>query len=265
MSRFRYTKEMIQFIAEQYAAKGIADVAIAFNAKFNAELTVSQVKSVIKNHKITCGRTTGEIKKGVLIAFTNEQAQFIREQYKVMTLQSLTKLFNETFSTEKTFLQIRSFTRNHGVNSGRTGHFEKNATPWNAGVKGWDAGGRSAETRFKPGGKSLNIRPVGSTRICSKDGYVIVKTEHPNKWRHMHVVVWEKHHGKVPAGHKLWFKDNNRTNYAIDNLMLITKAQGAVINKNGLGQVPAQYKDSAVTLANIVMKRADLVRSGVTA
>lgn len=265
MKRFKYTTEMIKFIASEYATKGIADVVVAFNSKFGSELRFSQVKAAIKNNKITCGRTTGEIKKGVLIAFTQEQAQFIRDQYKLVSLPALTQLFNEKFNSEKTINQLRAFTKNHSIKSGRTGCFEKAATPWNAGMKGWTAGGRSAETRFKPGRKSENLKPVGSTRICSKDGYIMVKTDNPNTWRPMQLVVWEKHKGKVPAGCRLWFKDNNRTNCTIDNLMLITKAQSAVINKNGLGQVPADYKESAVTLANILMKRADLFKSGSTA
>lgn len=265
MIRSKYTPEMILFITEQYATKGIADVVVAFNEKFNSKLTISQAKSAIKNHKITCGRTTGEIRKGVFIAYTNEQAMFIREQYKLITLPALTQLFNETFGTEKTPHQIRAFTRNHGIKSGRSGCFTKDSTPWNSGMKGWKAGGRSAESRFKPGRKSENIRPVGSTRIRSKDGYIMLKTAEPSTWRPMHVVAWENSHGKVPTGCRLWFKDNDRTNCDIDNLMLITKAQSAVINKNGLGQVPSELKASAVFVADIAMRRAQLIKAGVAA
>ncbi|MCU9611826.1 hypothetical protein OEK97_28380, partial [Escherichia coli] len=36
---------------------------------------------------------------------------------------------------------------------------------WNAGMKGFKAGGRSAETRFKPGSKPVTTLPLGSHRI----------------------------------------------------------------------------------------------------
>lgn len=260
MSRFTYTDEMIRFLAEQYKQHGIAEVTAAFNKTFNADKTCKQIKSTITNHGIKCGRTTGQINKGKLLAYTEQQAEFIRQKYKELGLSELTVQFNAAFGTEKTMQQIRAFTRNHGIKSGRTGRFEKGQKSWNDGKKGWTAGGRSAETRFKPGHQMNDIKPVGSTRICSKDGYVIVKVAMPSEWRLMHIVEWEKHHGPIPEGHRLWFRDNDRTNWHIDNLMLITRAQGAVLNKQGLGKVNAEHKSTAVIIADISMKRRELLK-----
>lgn len=265
MSRFTYSPAMISFIAKAYQKMGIPEVTQAFNAQFVTSLTEGQIRGAIKNNRITCGRKTGSILKGVLRSYTAEQAKFIKKQYQKLSIDELTIAFNSKFGTEKTVKQIRAFTRNHSIKSGRTGRFEKGAESWNAGKKGWTAGGRSAETRFKKGHQSNDLKPVGSTRICSKDGYVVVKVALPNKWRLMHIVEWEKHHGPVPKGHRLWFKDNDRTNWHIDNLMLITRAQGAVINKQGFGTVPAELKTAAVTLADISMKRRALTNPGAAA
>lgn len=262
MSRFIYTSEMLAFIAEQYKKTGLADVTAAFNAKFGTDKTTGQLKSTLKNHGITCGRTTGEIRKGVLLGYTQEQASFIRKHYQELALQPLTQAFNAEFGTQKTEQQIRSFTRNHGVKSGRTGKFEKGETPWNTGKKGWTPGGRSVETRFKKGHQRSDIKPVGATRICSKDGYVWVKVAMPNKWRQRHVVEWEKHNGPIPKGSRLWFIDNNRENWQVSNLMLITRAQGAVINKQRLGTVAGEHKAAVVAIADIAMKRRSLIEQG---
>lgn len=260
MSRIMYTPEMLEFISAQYKLKGLQEVTAAFNIKFGSDKTVKQIRATLKNHKITCGRKTGELNKGVLRLFTIQQATWIKQKYTELSLAELTAAFNAEFEADKTVQQIRSFTRNHNVKSGRTGRFDKGQQSWNAGKKGWCAGGRSVETRFKKG-QALNIMPLGSERICSKDGYLMIKVAMPNKWRMKHVVEWEKHNGPIPKGYRIWFKDNVRTNWAIENLMLITRAQGAVINKMGLGTVPAELKTAAVTMADISMKRRKLSTS----
>jgi hypothetical protein len=260
MSRFIYTAEMLEFIAAQYKLNGFPEVTAAFNKKFESHKTVPQIRAAIKNHKIICGRKTGELNKGVLRQFTTQQAEWIKQKYTELSLSALTAAFNAEFESNKTVQQIRSFTRNHSIKSGRSGRFDKGQQPWNTGMKGWCAGGRSAETRFKKG-QALNTMPLGSERVCSKDGYVMIKVAMPNKWRMKHVVEWEKHNGPIPKGYRIWFKDNVRTNWAIENLMLITRAQGAVINKMGLGTVPAELKTAAVTMADISMKRRKLSTS----
>ncbi|GEM_PF-4834418 len=49
--------------------------------------------------------------------------------------------------------------------------FKKGNTPWNCGMKGLPARGRSSETQFKKGQKPHTWLPVGSTRV-SADGYL---------------------------------------------------------------------------------------------
>ncbi|MCB5226238.1 HNH endonuclease [Alishewanella sp. 16-MA] len=260
MSRYVYTPAMLEFIETGFKKMGVTDLTKAFNGKFGLCKTPKQIKACISNHKFKCGRITGQIKKGVYKLFNAEQAKFIEDEYKNLTIPRLTLAFNANFKTNMTVNQIRGFTRNHCLKSGRTGQFKKGHSTWNAGMKGWEAGGRSIETRFKKGVESGSIKPIGSERICSKDGYIIIKIAMPNKWRAKHLVEWEKHNGPLPKGMRLWFKDNNRTNWHIDNLMLITRAQGAVINKLGFGDVPAELKPAAITLAEITMKRRQLTQ-----
>jgi hypothetical protein len=191
--------------------------------------------------------------KGRLILINQSQKEWITNEYKTTPINELTENFNLVHKASLTKSQIKSFISRHKIISGRSGKILKGTKPWNAGKKGWQAGGRSAETRFKKGHSGNEMRPVGATRICSKDGYVIIKTAMPNVWQSAHVVEWEKHSGKVPAGHALWFKDNDVTNWHIDNLILTTKGQKAIINKMKLGKVPAELKASALALAELTM------------
>lgn len=54
---------------------------------------------------------------------------------------------------------------------GNATQFPKGHTPWNLGMKGLPARGRSSETQFKKGQKPHTWLPVGSTRV-SADGYL---------------------------------------------------------------------------------------------
>jgi len=260
MSRFTYSPAMLDFLRVNYPKMGKPELTQAFNAEFGTSKTVSNIKTALSNHKIRCGRTTSEIKKGVITSLSAEQVAFIKQSYQQMTIAELTVAFNKKFNTNRTKEQIKGFTSRQKITCGRSGYFKKGHKPHNHGVKGWMPGGNAQKNQFKKGHLPVNHRPVGSERICSKDGYVMVKVAEPRTWRMKHIIEWEKHHGPVPKGHCLWFIDNDRTNWHIDNLMLVTRAQKAVINKLGMGTVPAEAKQAAVLLADLTMKRSQILR-----
>lgn len=117
------------------------------------------------------------------------------------------------------------------IAAGAKSQFKPGHRAWNTDMKGWTAGGRSAETRFKPGSKPHTWQPVG-TEVRTPDGYwkrkVRDDAEHSrHNWKLVHVLVWEEANGPVPAGHILVFKDKNKDNLALDNLELITRAENA--------------------------------------
>lgn len=115
----------------------------------------------------------------------------------------------------------------------RSGQFRPGLVPWNKG-KPYQAGGRSAETRFKPGQRGSNWRPVGSYRINS-EGYLDLKVSDtgypPRDWKGVHRIVWEQAHGPAPEGHVVVFKPGQRTNVlellTLDRLECISRAENA--------------------------------------
>ena len=108
------------------------------------------------------------------------------------------------------------------------GRFERGHATWNAGRKGWKAGGRAPQTQFKRGHMPHNHRPVGHERV-TKDGYLERKIAEPKTFRAVHVLVWEAAHGPVPAGHIAVFRPGMKTTKAdlvtLDRLELITRAE----------------------------------------
>ena len=49
-----------------------------------------------------------------------------------------------------------------------------------------------------------------------------------------HRYIWQQHHGEVPKGSMVVFKDGNRKNTDISNLLLITRGLNARLTKMGL-------------------------------
>lgn len=88
--------------------------------------------------------------------------------------------------------------------------------PFNKGLKGWQAGGRAAETQFKPGSSPHTTLPVGSYRIEGKTNTLqrkigTAKGNNSKRWRGVHELVWVAAHGPVPPGHIVVFKPGRRT------------------------------------------------------
>jgi hypothetical protein len=81
----------------------------------------------------------------------------------------------------------------------------------------------------KKGHKPGNHKPVGSERL-DKDGYLQRKTAEPNKWEHVHRVVWREHHGELPEGKFIRFLDGNKCNLDISNMVLVDRVSHALLN-----------------------------------
>ena len=137
-----------------------------------------------------------------------------------------------------------------GDNIGALHRFKIGHIPVNKGQKGWQAGGRSRETQFKKGHLPKNYALVSAERL-SKDGYrqrKITDTGYPPRdWKSLHVMLWEEHHGPVPAGHNVMFRDGDKVNITIENLALISRADN--MRRNTIHRYPHEVKQ-VIRLAN---------------
>ncbi|QLA49738.1 HNH endonuclease signature motif containing protein [Pseudomonas aeruginosa] len=135
---------------------------------------------------------------------------------------------------------------------GNATQFKKGHTPWNCGMKGLPARGRSSETQFKKGQKPHTWLPVGSTRV-SADGYLQRKISDtgypPRDWKSIHILLWEEHVGPIPTGHCVCFKDNNKQNVVIDNLELITRAER--MRRNSIHRYPPELKSAIRVISKL--------------
>lgn len=114
--------------------------------------------------------------------------------------------------------------------TGKQRRFTKGHTPWNKGGS-YTAGGRSAETRFKPGQKPQTWVPIGTEVRCS-GGYLKrkIRDDAPPgqsrfNWRYVHLMLWEEHHGPVPDGHAVAFVNGDKTDIRVENLELVSRQE----------------------------------------
>lgn len=263
--RKSYTDKQIKFLRDGYKTKMIPGLTIAFNAEYKTARTEKAIKSALQNRKITCGRKSGRI-QGTNLSFSADQINFIKETYKGFSLSDLTKLFNEKYGTTKKITQLRAFTRNHKITSGRTGRYEKGAVSWNTGTIGVCHG---SCTSFKKGHVPANLKPMGSERIDVRDKFILVKIPQNNpytgastRYKHKHVVIWEQKNGPVPKGMVVFFIDGDQTNCNIGNLMLVSRALLLRLNKNEYKKTSAELKPSLLTMSKLETKIFSLLDKG---
>lgn len=182
--------------------------------------------------------------------FPSEVLAFFEANNHGRTAQEMVNLLNGTFGTSYTVQQIKGCRARHHWNSGLTGQFSPGHTPHNKGKKGHNYAGMEA-TKFKPGHTPHNHRSVGSERV-NRDGYRERKVAEPKKWKMVHVLNWEAAHGPVPRGSVLIFKDGDKNNCDVSNLLLITRGELAVMNKRGLCTQNAEATEAGLLLANYI-------------
>jgi hypothetical protein len=144
--------------------------------------------------------------------------------------------------------------------------YPKGNIPANKGLRrpGY-APGRMADTQFKKNERSgvaaEKWKPIG-TVVADAEGFLRVKIAEringePKGWAKeiwplLHWRTWEEHHGPIPPGHKVVFKDGDRANCAIENLELLSNAE--MMLRNSIHNLPEELKDTIMLLGRVKRK-----------
>ncbi|MCU7356274.1 HNH endonuclease [Enterococcus dispar] len=118
---------------------------------------------------------------------------------------------------------------------------------------GWNRGKKTGP-RKKENRNSLPICSEATFR-----GVVHIKTKR-GRWEPKHRVVWEKENGPIPHNYVLIFKDGDKRNIDLENLMLVSRRELAIINKKKLLDVANAYRETAVLTGKLIAKTAELER-----
>ena len=196
------------------------------------------------------GRTKGVKNKKPQHKWSQEEKQYLASIVKGKTYKELVTLMNEKFDYEFSSQQIEGALRRYNLKTGNTGQFKKYKEPWNKGLKGYMGANK---TSFKKGNIPPNYKPVGSERV-TRDGYTEVKIKDPNKWELKHRYIYKKHYGEIPSGYNVIFADKNISNFDIDNLILVSKAEMLMLNREKLIFEDKELTKTGVNIVKLINK-----------
>lgn len=140
--------------------------------------------------------------------FTIEQQKFVKNNVIGKTSEELTKLINQEFGLNLKTKQIQYYKKSHKLKSGINTQFKKNQIPHNK-------------------------RPIGY-EFTSTDGYTYIKTDEPNVYQHKQIYIYEQAYGKIPKNHSVLFLDQDKTNFELDNLILVRNRDKLTAKNRGL-------------------------------
>ncbi|MBR5578407.1 MAG: HNH endonuclease [Lachnospiraceae bacterium] len=261
MPEKKYSEEIKEFVRRNIEGRSNKELAELVNDTFGTEFTESKIKAFNGNYKIHRKSRTGYIRyygRG----FPREVIEFINKNYKGIGPKKMAELLNGKFGSSYTKEQIKGYYANHDLNSGLTGHFKKGSIPYNKG-KTWkeymseEAQKKSLQTTFRKGEAPSNELPLG-TISKRGDGQTLIKVSMTGKswerWKTIQRKVWEEHHGPIPQGMMISFKDGNNENFDIDNLFLMTKGENAQLNRRKLRFKNAERTETGIIIARIYEK-----------
>ena len=177
--------------------------------------------------------------------FTQEMIDFIVKnggESRIWIAEQLSEKFNCSITRK----QVQVKCDDLGLKAKQNGRLQKGCQAWNKGIK--NSTGVS-HTRFKKGHKPKHTAPVGHESMISGYWYVKYDADKPMKLKHH--VVWEKHHGKIPDGHVVAFKDKDVNNCSIDNLVLMSKSECLRLCQSFIRYSTPETHETCILLAKI--------------
>lgn len=187
-----------------------------------------------------------------------EQQKWIEENQKGISRLELSKKFNKKFKENFEVNQFRNYLTKKGLRNGLDTKFKVGKVPDN-GHRFVSNDPRSIPYQFKKGHISHTTLPIGTIR--EHYGYQTIKVEEPNVWKKRHQLIWEEHYGEIPKGHRVMFKDQDKSNLTIENLMLVKEVELAMMNRFDLVKPNKTLTEIGHTVSKIIIKRAELKRS----
>ncbi|WP_286237942.1 HNH endonuclease signature motif containing protein [Neptuniibacter halophilus] len=262
MKKRAYTKEELEYLEAGYKEHGIPELTMMFNETFDTDKTEGQIRGILKRYGFRCGRSPGDLLKQRYKLMTSEQAQWLRDHYLHLSRKEICSAFNENFGTNLKLSQIIGFLKNNKIKSGRTGHWGTKPG-WNAGTAGKGICKPNSGS-FKPGSEPVNKKPLYTERI-NRDGYVEIKipqndpyTGRATRYLAKHRWVYEQHHGEIPKGKTVVFKDGDRRNFDPENLVAITRRQLSLLNIRDYFNAPNELKGAIWALVVLEAKTIGL-------
>lgn len=183
--------------------------------------------------------------------YEQEHIDFIKA-HQGASAREMAELFTEHFNIHVTKNQMKAVMYRNNISSGKTGRFEKGNIPHSKGKQmSKEQYEKCKPTMFKKGHIPKNHREIGSERI-TKDGYIEIKIKEPNLWVLKHRLIYEKYYGEIPAGYSVIFGDGDKLNCDINNLILVSRSELLLMNRNKLIKNDSVLTKVGVNIAKLL-------------
>ena len=101
--------------------------------------------------------------------------------------------------------------------------------------------------------------PVGTERV-NIEGYLEIKTADPSQWKLKQRHVWQLNNGPIPNGYNIRFKDGDKLNCDIDNLLMVSDCENIILNHLDFNNSPSETKETLHLMAKVKAKTINLKR-----
>lgn len=202
-----YSKEQIQWMRDNAYGHTHKELAELFNEEFGTNLTMQQIRRALQKRKILSGMYHKS-------DMTDEMIEFIYNNCKGITNQELAKRLNEKFGTNYNAKKMQNFKHHRGLKAGIHCCGD------------------------------VNKRMELMTETIDSRGYTWIKLGEYN-WVRKSRYLYEKYIGEIPKDYVIVFKDGNRQNFDLNNLMLADKKM--------LSQISALMTDDAEINETIIL------------
>jgi hypothetical protein len=215
--RHSFTSKEIKFLTIDRKGCSHAEVQRLFNERFGSALSFHQIAKKIQ---------TLEIHNARYHKYTPEEKQFIENNIAGRSYADLTHIFNLKFNCSINVSQIENYLHGNKLRNGRNN--------------------KLSVLNFK-------YLPIGS-EIVNTDGTIRVKIAiNPSVWRLKNLFIWESANGPIPKNHVVIFADRNKSNFSLDNLLLVSRKELMIMNRFGLISTDKELTRTGLLIAKTIM------------
>ena len=242
----RYPAGLLEFVKGRYLTMDNRALAQEVVRVFGYPMTTKSMKTLKSNHHLSGGKRL----RAYTPTYPERVCKFIEDSYMGTGYEQMRGMVNDRFGTNYSKEQIKSYYKNHHLNSGLKGDLEK-GRGWNKGKKmSPEQYAKCKGTMFKKGNRPHNAVPVG-TEVARGDGYHQTKVAEPDKWMLTHILAWQQAYGDVPEGYLVSFKDGNPDHITADNLFLETRQEHMEMNRRGYRSEIPEITEAAFNVARL--------------
>lgn len=243
-----YPKEFHDFIMATTHLRMCEVAALASMMFEDGCYTRHAIKMYCQNNGIKrTGDSSCRSKQGGVI-------DYIKNHCEGIGIAETTKKVNEFYGYQKvTTSTVRAIRKNHDIPSGYDAKYKIGQVSHNKGKKmDPETYERMKHSFFKKGEVPANYLSVGSV-VINTEGYLMIKIKDygttRERWKYVQRAIYEKYIGEIPEGYLVSFKDGNKLNFSLDNLICINQKENAVL-KNYRGKDP-EIMDAAVAMVKL--------------